>query len=143
MNETTIPYHLAIPSILCVVGLLTILIKRKKLFADRKRKIFWISVTVFLILYLFFVGSATYDDIYYQWDLNRYDLDKDGFFSGKEITKEQMAAEFKLTNDVGRNFSFVTGLIFSAIISSIVFIVGHAISLSVRVSPTENMQNMY
>ena len=127
MNEITIPYHLAIPSIFCVIGLLIILIRRKKLFADSKRKVFWISVTVFLILYLFFVGSATYDDIYYQWDLNRYDLDKDGSFSGKEITQEQIEAQFRLTNDVGRNFSFVTGLIFSAVISLVVFIVGQTI----------------
>lgn len=127
MNEISIPYHLAVPSILCVVGLLTILIQRKKLFTDRKRKVFWISVTVFLILYLFIVGSATYDDIYYQWDLNRYDLDKDGFFGGKEITQEQIAAQFRLTNDIGRNFSFIAGLIFSAGISIAVFIIGQSI----------------
>lgn len=88
---------------------------------------FWISVTVFLVLYLFLVGTATYDDIYYQWDLNRYDLDKDGFFGGKEITQEQIAAQFRLTNDVGRNFSFVTGLIISALISILFFLVGQTI----------------
>lgn len=84
MDEITIPYHLATPTIICIVALVIIFIYRKKLFL--KNKLFWISLTVFLVLYLFIVGSATYGDIYYQWDLNRYDLDKDGMFGGEEIT---------------------------------------------------------
>jgi hypothetical protein len=79
-------------------------------------------VTVFLIIYLLVVGSSTYYDIYYQWDLNRYDLDKDGFFGGQEITNEQQAAMQRLTNDVGRNLSFITGFIFAGIISAIVYL---------------------
>ena len=81
-------------------------------------------MTVFLAAYLFVVGSTTYDDIYYQWDLNRYDLDKDGFFGGQEITKDQEAAMQRLTNDVGRNFSFVTGFIFALVISGTVYLFG-------------------
>ena len=81
-------------------------------------------MTVFLVLYLFIVGSATYEDIYYQWDLNRYDLDKDGFFGGQEVTKDQEAAMQRLTSDVGRNFSFVTGFIFALMISGTVYVVG-------------------
>ena len=65
-----------------------------------------------------------YDDIYYQWDLNRYDLDKDGLFGGEEITKEQEAAMQRLTSDVGRNFSFITGFIFALIIAGAVYIFG-------------------
>lgn len=38
-----------------------------------------------------------------------------------------MAAEIKLTNDVARNFSFITGFIFSAIISVTIFFVGKVI----------------
>jgi hypothetical protein len=70
------------------------------------------------------VGGATYNDVCYQWEVNSYDLDKDGFFAGKELTKEYYLAMSKLTNDVGRNFSFITGLIVSALISGLVFIVG-------------------
>ncbi len=81
-------------------------------------------MTVFLVAYLFIVGNATYDDIYYQWDLNRYDLDKDGIFGGQEITKDQEAAMRRLTNDVGRNFSFVTGFIFAFILSGTVYLFG-------------------
>lgn len=122
MNEITIPYHLAIPSIICIVGLLAILLCRKKLF--RKNRILWTTITVFLVCYLFIVGGATYDDIYYQWDLNRYDLNKDGLFGGAEVTKDMEEAMAKLTNDTGRNFSFITGFIFAFLISTVVYILG-------------------
>jgi len=81
-------------------------------------------VTIFLIVYLIIVATATYNDIYYQWDLNKYDLDKDGFFGGQEITKEQGEAMQRLTNDVGRNFSFITGFVVAGFTSTIVYFVG-------------------
>jgi hypothetical protein len=120
MSEITIPYHLAIPTIICLVGLGTILIYRKRLLS--KNKLLWISILVFLVLYLFIVGGATYDAIYFQWDLNRYDLDKDGMFGGAEITAEQNEAMRKLSNDTGRNFSFITGFVFALVISLVVYI---------------------
>lgn len=125
MDEITIPYHLLTPTIICIVGLFAIVFYRKILFANRK--LLWTSVTVFLVIYLLIVGTATYDAIYYQWDLNRYDLDKDGIFSGKEITPEQNEAMRKLTSDTGRNFSFITGFVFALIISTAVYISGRVI----------------
>ena len=125
MDEITIPYHLATPTIICIIGLLAILVYRKRLFTSNK--LFWISFTVFLVIYLLIVGGATYDDIYYQWDLNRYDLNKDGMFGGNELTDEQNEAMRKLTSDTGRNFSFVTGFVFSLIISTAVYISGRVI----------------
>lgn len=125
MNEISIPYHLVIPTIICFLGLVTIILFHKKLF--NKNKLLWYSVIVFLVLYFYIVGSSAYDDIYYQWDLNRYDLDKDGFFGEKEITKEQEAAMNRLTSDVGRNFSFITGFIFAGFLSSIFYVVGRLI----------------
>ena len=125
LEEITIPYHLVTPSIICVVGLALILIYRKRLFS--KNKLFWASLTVFLVLYLFIVGSTTFDDIYYQWNLNRFDLNKDGMFGGVEITDEQNEAMRKLTNDTGRNFSFITGFIFALFISTAVYISGRII----------------
>jgi hypothetical protein len=81
-------------------------------------------VTVFFALYLFVVGSALYNDIYYQWDLSRYDLDKDGIFGGNEITEDQKAAMLRLTSDVGRNFSFITGFVFALTIAVAVYVFG-------------------
>lgn len=126
MDELTIPSHLAIPSLICIVGLLIIIAKRKFLFL--KNRLLWTSISIFLCLYLLIVGTATYDDIYYQWNLNHYDLDNNGIFSGKELTKEQNEAMTKLTNDTGRNFSFITGFIFSFIISLTIFILGRILN---------------
>jgi energy-coupling factor transporter transmembrane protein EcfT len=122
MNPITIPYHLAIPSLVCILLLILIGFKRKKLF--RQKKWIWISITIFLLLYIAIVGSATYVDVLYQWELNKYDLDKDGFFGGIEITDAQKKAMFRLTSDTGRNLSFITGLIFSFIISTAIYLSG-------------------
>lgn len=124
MSKISIPYHLIIPSIISILILVTIIYKRKTLFKNEKWKWFWISFTIFFLFYLFIVGGATYSEIYAQWNLNKFDLNKDGFFSGNEITTEQRKALKNLTNDTGRTFSFITGLIFSGIIAFFVFIIG-------------------
>jgi hypothetical protein len=122
MDELTIPYHLALPTIICIIGLFTIIIKRNTLFV--RNKLLWTSITIFFCLYLLIVGTATFNSILYQWDLNRYDLDKDGMFGGKELTNEQNEAMRKLTSDTGRNFSFITGFLFALVISTTIFICG-------------------
>lgn len=122
MDGITVPYHLALPSLISFFGLVAIVVFRQTLF-DRNKWL-WTSLMVFLTVYLFIVGSAMYYDIYYQWDLNRYDLNKDGLFSGKEITEDQRAAFGRLVSDVGRNFSFITGFIFAAMVAGVVYIFG-------------------
>ena len=118
MNEITVPYHFMIALTLSVLGLVTILLSRKRFFERDNGKLIWITAIVFLTVYLFIVGQATYVDIYCQWDVNKYDLDMDGIFSERETTKEQEAAMQRLTNDTGRNFSVITGLAFSTVISA-------------------------
>ena len=124
MNEISLPYHLIIPSVLSILILGIVLFKSKRLFKTGKWKWFWISFTIFFLFYLVIVTGATYSDIYAHWNLNRFDLNKDGFFNGDEITTEQKTAIKNLTNDIGRNFSFITGLFFSAILAFVVFIIG-------------------
>jgi hypothetical protein len=85
-------------------------------------------VTFFLVIYLLIVGSALYTDLYCQWDLNRYDLDRDGFFGGPEQTPAQQAAMSRLTHDTGRNFSFIIGFILAFIIALLVYIIGRIFS---------------
>lgn len=109
LNEISLPYHLIIPSIISILILGLIFFKRKRLFKIGKWKWFWISLTIFFVFYLFIVAGSTYSDIYAQWNLNKFDLNKDGFFSGDEITTEQKAAMRNLISDTGRNFSFITG----------------------------------
>lgn len=68
--------------------------------------------------------SSIYDDIYCQWDLNKYDLNMNGIFESNEINSAQQAAYQRLINDTGRNFAIFTGLIFSGLISLVVFLIG-------------------
>jgi hypothetical protein len=135
MSEITIPYHLVIPTLISFIALLTIFAKSGKLFYKNKTKWVWISAVAFLGCYLVIVGGAAYSDIFYQLDVNRFDLNQDGLFSGKEVTKEQEAEMQRLTNDVGRNFSFITGLVFSALISSGVYFIGKIYQKTRSITP--------
>ena len=124
MSPVSIPFHMLVPFIFGISILIIIGLRRKNLFNQKYQKWFWTSLVVFLVVYLFFIGSALFYDIYYQWDLNNYDLNNDGFFTGDEITPEQEEAMFRLTNDVGRNFSFVISFIPAIFVASIFYIIG-------------------
>ncbi len=124
MNEISLPYHLIIPSLISILALGIIFINWKKLFIKGKWKWFWISITLFVGIYLLIVGGATYVDISLKLALQKFDLNRDGFFSGNEITPEQEAAMQKVIAETGRNFSVITGLFFSGIITLFVFIGG-------------------
>lgn len=106
MNSISTPNHLVIPTLISIVGIILLLIFRR-----RTNKSIFIGTLTFLVFYALIVGSAAYDDIYSQWLLNKFDLNQDGIFSGSEITSEQELAMSKLINDVGRNFSFIMGAI--------------------------------
>ena len=56
--------------------------------------------------------------------MRKFDLNRDGMFNGAEITPELKVALNKVSSDTGRNFSFITGLIFSGIITFFLFIIG-------------------
>ena len=127
MTQITIPYHLFIPALISLILFLLIIALWKKIFSRSKKKSVWVSILFFLIIYTIIVGSATYEDIYCQWDLNKYDLNMDGVFSVNEINTYQQAAYERLINDLGRNFTVFTGLIFSGVISLFVFIIGTGI----------------
>jgi len=121
MKEISLPYHLIIPILFSVLMLVVIIFKRESLFKTGKLKLFWICLTLFFAFYLFILCGATYLDISNKITLQTFDLNRDGFFSGKEMTTEQSAAMRKVTSDTGRNILFITGLIFSGIIAGLVF----------------------
>lgn len=122
MNEISLPYHLILPALISIWFLGFLVIRRRRIYS--KRKWVFISSILFFSIYLFIVGGATFEDIYAKWNLNQYDLNKDGLFSGNELTADMREAMRRLTNDIGRNFSFLTGLIFSGAISMFVLISG-------------------
>tara|TARA_R110001583_G_scaffold123082_1_gene274437 strand:+ start:58407 stop:58751 length:345 start_codon:yes stop_codon:yes gene_type:complete len=98
--------------------------QRNKVFKNRKRKWFWISLTIFFIVYFIILSGATYSNISSKLELQKYDLNGDKFFNGDEITSKQEAAMNKVINDTGRNFSFITGIFFSGIIAFFVYLIG-------------------
>ena len=106
-------------TILCVMTLILLAIWNKRIRLSRGQ-IFFISTLIFVFTYLYFVGTALFEDMYCQWDVNKYDLNQDGIFSGTEIDPYQEAAMGRLTNDTGRNLSVVIGLIF-ALATSLMF----------------------
>ena len=126
MEHISVPYHLLIPCLICIIVLCIICFNLKKLLV--KNKVFWIAAITFFTIYLFIAGSALYDTYYYEWSLNQYDLNKDGIFSGNEINEDQKKAMQNLINDSGRNFSFITGFIFALIVSSVIYLSGRLIS---------------
>lgn len=124
MNEISIPYHLILPFIISFIILGIIFYYRKRMFKKGKRKWFSVCICIFLIFYILIVGSAIYLDISSELNLQKFDLNRDGFFSKNEITKEQKIAAIKVTSDIGRNFSFISGLFVSFIISLAIFFSG-------------------
>ena len=66
--------------------------------------------------------AALMTDIYLAYQLEQYDLDGDGFFTGEEVTPEQELALKKVVSDTGRTFAPLTGFILSLGLSLIVFI---------------------
>lgn len=142
MTPLTIPLHLLIPTALSLSGLVFLLLKRKTL--RRKNYALYKSFIIFLSAYALIVGNALGHDLYYQWDLNRYDLNQDSFFSKAEATSEQVLAMERLINDSDRNFSIISGFIVSAILSISVFIVikaGNALFGSVEDNDSTNILN--
>ena len=112
MENITVKKHLVIALIFAIL----ILIFSFK--SKHKRKLL---INLFLGTYIVIIAYIIFYDIYLQYYLNSFDIDKNGFFNGDEITTEQKKAVQKLSSDTGRNFSFITGLFYSAILSGILY----------------------
>ncbi|WP_445718230.1 hypothetical protein [Flavobacterium sp.] len=112
MENITVKKHLVIALIFAIL----ILIFSFK--SKHKRKLL---INLFLGTYIVIIAYVIFYDIYLQYYLNSFDIDKNGFFNGDEITIEQKKAMQKLSSDTERNFSFITGLFYSAILSGILY----------------------
>jgi hypothetical protein len=132
MNHITIPYHLLIPSLISLALFTWIAVKQKKLLRKTKYRRYWVIAEVFLASYTIIVAGAMILELYYQIDLKRYDLNQDGFFSGAEITEAQKLAMLSWTNNIARNFSFLTGLLYSGLISIAFYLIGVIEKLKIK-----------
>lgn len=122
MREITEYPHLLIPIVISFLSLLFLFYKRKQIIVKTNLS-FFIALVFFFAFYLLIVGRALYLDIHLQSDLNQYDLNNDGFFSGEEINEKQKIAMNKVSSDAPRNFSFITALIFSFLLSIIIYVI--------------------
>ncbi|WP_298775588.1 hypothetical protein [uncultured Shewanella sp.] len=95
------------------------------LFEYRKHKqpsLLKLTLTNFIIIYILIVSCSFFYDIYLTQKLANLDLNGDGFFSGIEITNEQILYMDKVTHDTGRKLAPLTGLFLSFFQSLIFFI---------------------
>ena len=125
MSPITIPYHLVIPFVVGLIILSLIVVSRKNFLNKKYHKSIWISLIGFFSIYILFVGIALYEDLLVQYEVNKYDLNKDGFFSAKEAKMEGFNEAMNgLVHDVGRNFSIFTSAIFAFIVSFSILLIG-------------------
>lgn len=68
-----------------------------------------------LLFYIILIISTIYLKCKYQHDLDAFDTNSDGLFTGNEISEAQQTAMKNVTSDTGRNFVPFTGIIFSII----------------------------
>ena len=90
-------------------------LNRLRLKGNSKLSINKIALFSSLLTYIITVASASYLNLKYQSELDAFDLNKDGLFSGNEINEEQQKAMRKVISDTGRNFAPFTGILISMI----------------------------
>lgn len=139
MNEISIPTHLVIPAIVSFGIILIIVLNWKKLILKSSKNLFWISLIVFFAFYGLIVGLAGYTDIIYQIELNSFDLNQDGFFSGQELTEEYEAASSRLINDTGRNFTVFTGVFVAGILSFVSYLISWGVKRYLKLKKEEEI----
>lgn len=90
-------------------------LNRLRLKGNSKLSINKIALFSSLLTYIKTVASTSYLNLKYQSELDAFDLNKDGLFSGNEINEEQQKAMRKVISDTGRNFAPFTGILISMI----------------------------
>lgn len=67
------------------------------------------------------VGSSRLEGRHLKAQLDSFDLDGDGMFTGDEICPEEEESMVRYTSDVGRTFAPITGTLFAVMYSAIFF----------------------
>lgn len=119
------PLHLIIPALIIICCLGVIFSRRQKLLLGQiDHRWSWRCLTAFLLIYLVILIFVIYQDISLDLNLKSFDVDENGTFTNDEITPKQQEAMRKVSLDTGRNFAYLTGLLYSAIIVWPVFVFG-------------------
>ena len=117
-------YHQILPVLISLLGIIILILFRKKV--PKRSYLFslWVSGIVFFSVYIILIVSTAMLDAHYWAEYNSYDLNGNGSMDKSERTEEFLKAQKNVTNDTARNLVSITGVIFSFLISIIVLIVG-------------------
>lgn len=121
-------------SLLCIVVLFFI---RNKVANPYGRSI-WRSAFVFFALYILILGSVAIHNQYLEFQVDSFDLNNNGNIEMEEYTDEYRIASEKVTRDTARNFAFLTGAIFSLVISSL-FLLIDLIRVYLNIKKSKNL----
>lgn len=83
-----------------------------KYFGNVRPRPIIVSFVSALIIYVFIQLSVFVIERNLKAELDAFDLNGDGFFSGEEVTPEQNAAMMRVIGDTARTFAPITGGIF-------------------------------
>ncbi len=94
------------------------------------------SIYIFAVIYGLIIYSSLLTEFYLDYQLNKFDLNNDGMFSGAEVTQGQQLAMQKVVSDTARTFAPFTGFVFSGLIS-LIFYIGFKLVSLVKKSPNK------
>ena len=99
----------AVVTLLCSFGILPVKVKLKLVLIN------------FVVLYVFIIAGARFQDYRLAMIASSYDLDDSGYFDSSELTPEARVAIKELANDTGRALAPITGFFYSWIYLAIFF----------------------
>jgi hypothetical protein len=113
--------HYFIPVIIgvCIVGLMIFF---RKQILSKIGNTWWIHIIGFVFIYINIVLLFFCYDLLLINRLQEFDMNNDGVFTGKEITPEQKEMMRRVVSDTARKFSIYTGLVYSAVITIMLFL---------------------
>lgn len=74
-----------------------------------------IALLTSILFYILIIGYTFYLKHKYKVELNKYDINNDGFFNGNEINTEQKKATKNVISDTGRNFAPFIAILYSTL----------------------------
>ncbi|NJB72781.1 hypothetical protein GGR42_003272 [Saonia flava] len=115
-------YPSIIGCILSVLGIVLLLIFKTKIH-NPYLKCLWRSSLTFFVLYILILTTVALRWNYLENQILAYDLNSNGNMEWNEYTEEYKIASQRFISDTARNFAFLTGAVFSLIISSLILLV--------------------
>lgn len=83
----------------------------------------WIHIAGYIAIYTTIVCLVFYQELILNMQLQEFDLNKDGIFTGDEVTIDQRSLMRRLAKDTARKFSIYTGLVYSLIITFVLYLI--------------------